>query len=146
MGEDKLVEPQIDDAVTLAKYLDANRVPLTLVAWYWFDDGESWQLLLAGAALDIVAQKPILAYRKVVEAIEALDLKNLSGADVRIVESRSPLAQAIAQVIKTMPGTFTRARCTSTMKNGIFLKEMLVLRSIEPSISDAADIYQQQAG
>lgn len=131
MGEGTLVELQIDDAVKLAQHLDDHQMPLTLVAWYWFDDSESWQLVLAGSALDIVTQRPIDAYRKVVEAIAVLDLAHLSGADVRIVESTSPLAQAIAQVVKTAPGKFTRARCTSTMKNGIFLKDMLVLRSVD---------------
>lgn len=130
MGSTALVEAQLGDAVTLVQKLDARGDPPTLAAWYFYDDADEWRLIVAGPTFDPVLQKqePI-AYRKIVEALAELDLPSISVSDVKLVSSKSPLPTAIRMMIGTGPTGITRAHCVANTINGIFIKEMYVLRS-----------------
>lgn len=130
MGETAMVESQIVDAISLVQSLDARGDSPTLAAWYLYDDANEWRLIIAGPAFDAVLQKqePI-AYQKIVEAMSGLNLTTLSISDVKLVSTMSPLPGTIRMMIGTGPLGITRAHCTANTINGIFIKEMFVLRS-----------------
>lgn len=130
MGEKTLVESQIDDAVQLIHKLDADGNSPSLSAWYYYDDADEWRLIVAGPTFDALLpkQEPI-AYRKLTEAITKLNLTSLSISDLKLLRTNSPLLQAIHLLIGTDPKGIVRAHFTNNTINGIFMKEMLILRS-----------------
>lgn len=130
MGETALVESQVTDAIALVKALDVRGDNPTLAAWYLYDDANEWRLLIAGPTFDAVLQKqePI-AYQKIVEAMNECQSTSLAISDVKIIGSQAALPSAIRMMIGTGPNGITRAHCSANMINGIFIKEMIVIRS-----------------
>ncbi len=132
MGEEVLVEDQIRDAKALIEILDADGASPSLAAWYYYEDGESWQLVLAGAFFDNllgVHGGQSQAYRKVVDAFAKGTFSSLSIADVKLVKSEDELPKTIGTFITTPSKGFVRAHFTNNFVNGIFLKDLLLIRS-----------------
>lgn len=129
MGQEVLVEEKIADSIELMKNLDAQGTQLTNALWLLFSDAESWRLLLAGEAFDpLLPKKESLAYEKVAKAMGGVELKSLSIADIKLVSKDYPLLKATT-FIKTSGTGIMRAHFKDTTFNGIFVKEMLVLRA-----------------
>lgn len=118
------------DAIELVKRLDAADCQPSLAAWYLYDDAGQWRLLLAGAAFDaLLPKEEAAAYRKIAEILSQTKASSLSAADVKLVSSQSALPQTIRFLISTPKDGIVHARFTSNFVNGIFIKDMLVLRS-----------------
>lgn len=130
MGEKALVESQIADAIGLVRKLDADGFSPSLVVWYYYDDAGEWRLLIAGHAFDaLLPKQESLAYRKVAEAMTAVSLSSLTISDVKVIPSTSALPQALRRLVGTDANGLVRAHFSDTTLNGIFIKEMIVLRS-----------------
>ena len=130
MGEAVLVEGQIADAIALVQKLDARGDAPTLAAWYLYDDANEWRLLIAGPIFDAALQRqePI-AYQKIVEALIEAKPTSLAISDIKLIGSRAALPSAIRMMIGTDPNGIARAHCSANTINGIFIKEMIVIRS-----------------
>jgi hypothetical protein len=130
MGEKALVESQIADAVALIQKLDSDKVAPTFAVWYFYDDAAEWRLILAGPTFDALLpkQEPI-AYRKVVEAMAAASLSSLAVSDIKLIRTDASLPKALRFLVGTGPTNIVRAHFTDTTLNGIFIKEMVILRS-----------------
>jgi hypothetical protein len=130
MGEKTLVESKIADAIRLIQKLDADGNSPSLAAWYFYDDVDEWRLLIAGPAFDTLLpkQEPI-AYRKLVEAIASLSLSSLYVSDLKLLTTNSPLPRALRILVRTAPTGIVQTHFTDTTLNGIFMKEMFILRS-----------------
>jgi len=130
MGETVLVEAKVNDAIQLIQKLDAGGDAPSMAVWYFYDDADEWRLLIAGPTFDALLpkQEPV-AYKKLVEALVSLSLSSLSISDLKVVETKSPLAQSLRHLIRTGPTGITRAQFTNTTLNRIFIKEMIILRS-----------------
>ena len=138
MGEKALVEGQISDATELIKKLDEKGNSPTFAAWYFYDDAQEWRLLIAGPAFD--AQLPKhepSAYQIVAEAMKEPAVSTISIADVKLVTSQSSLPTTVGFMIRTPADAFVRAHFTDNYVNGIFLKEMFVLRSAASAVAPA---------
>lgn len=130
MGEEALVESRVADAIELVKALDAAGTSPTLAVWYFYDDAAEWRLLLAGPFFDALLPKDeAIAYRKVIEALTNTTVASLPASDVKLIRTDSPLAKALHRLIGTPPYALTRAHFKNTTLNGIFIPEMIVLRS-----------------
>jgi hypothetical protein len=130
MGEKALVETQVTDAVELIRKLDDVGAPPNLAVWYFYDDAGDWRLIIAGPEFDaLLPNKEAVAYRKVVDAMASLSLSSLTVSDVKLVHSQSPLSRALRSLIRTPPNGIVRAHFADTTLNGIFIKEMVILRS-----------------
>ena len=131
MGEKALVESQISDAVLLIQKLDAEGHSPSLAAWYFYDDIDEWRLLIAGPTFDaLLPKQEAVAYRTLVEAIASLSLSSLSVSDLKLVRTTSPLPQVLRILIRTSSTGTCRAHFSNTTLNGIFMKEMIILRSV----------------
>jgi hypothetical protein len=130
MGENAMVESKINDTVRLIQQLDEDGISPSLVVWYFYADVDDWRLLIAGLVFDelLPKQEPI-AYRKIIEVMAKLSLASLSVSDLKLVSTHSPLPQAILFLIRTGPTGITQAHFIDTTLNGIFIKEMIILRS-----------------
>lgn len=130
MGEKALVESKIVDAISLIQKLDADSDTPSMVAWYLYDDVDEWRLLVAGPTFDkLLPKQEAIAYRKLVDAIVNLSLISLTVSDLKLVATNSPLPQAVRLVIRTTSNVITQAHFTNNTINGIFIKEMIILRS-----------------
>ncbi|MFT3746282.1 MAG: hypothetical protein QM785_18565 [Pyrinomonadaceae bacterium] len=133
MGEKALVESQISDGIELVKKLDERNAGLSFAAWYYYDDVEDWRLLLAGSELDrLLKQNESIAYHLIFEEMTKLPLASISIADIKIVASDSALPATVAVMIQTPPNALVRTHFTDNFVNGIYLKEMFVIRSSRP--------------
>jgi hypothetical protein len=138
MGEKALVESQVADAIALIKTLDSQGLSPTLAVWYFYDDGSEWRLIIAGPGFDtLLPKQELIAYRKIVEAMTATSISSLTISDIKLVKSDSPLPLALRSLVGTGPNGIARAYFTDTSLNGIFIKEMIILRSAQ-SISPRA--------
>lgn len=130
MGETVLVEGKVTDAIKLIQKLDAGGDAPSMAVWYFYDDADEWRLLIAGPTFDTLLpkQEPV-AYKKLVEALASLSLSSLSISDLKLVETKSPLAKSLGHLIRTDPTGITQAHFINTTLNRIFIKEMIILRS-----------------
>ncbi|MBN1652493.1 MAG: hypothetical protein JXA30_01825 [Deltaproteobacteria bacterium] len=130
MAEETLVEGFITDAIKLIDALDKQGDNPTRAVWYYFSDAEKWQLVLAGPSFDqFLSTDQNQAYLKVATAITQANVDSISIADVKLMRTDDKLLQATKYVIKTSPNSVVRALFRDSTINGIFVKEMLVLRA-----------------
>lgn len=130
MGEKALVESLINDAVALITKLDEVGTSPTFAAWYYYDDADEWRLLIASPALDPLLQKQeAVAYRKVIEALSSTSPAALNLSDLKLVATNYQLLQALKFLVGTGPQGIARAHFKDCTMNGIFIKELVILRS-----------------
>ncbi len=130
MGEKALVEGLIIDSIDLIKKLDEHGSKPSLAAWYYYEDAEEWRLIIAGSYFDkLLPKQEAIAYQKISEAISESDIQSLSISLVKVIETSNALAGAIGFLMRTNPDGIVQANFTNTTINGIFLKEMIILRS-----------------
>jgi hypothetical protein len=130
MGEKALVESLVSDAIALIQKLDELASPVTFAAWYYYDDADEWRLLLASPTLDPLLQKQeAVAYRKVIEALLSISPSALSISDLKLIATNSQLPQTLRFLVGTGPKGIVRAHCSDNTINGIFIKEVIILRS-----------------
>jgi len=125
-----LVESRITDSIRLVRQLDSQGDSPTNALWYFYSDGEEWQFLLAGPSFDsLLPRNEEEAYKKIAAAISNISLSSLSIANVKLVRTDNALLSATKFVVKTPPTGVVRAHYRDNMFNGVFVKEMLVLRA-----------------
>ncbi|HXD32937.1 MAG TPA: hypothetical protein VN643_17565 [Pyrinomonadaceae bacterium] len=130
MGEEVLVESQISDSIVLVKTLDAQTLSPSSVVWNYFSDASEWRLLLAGPAFDaLLPKEEARAYQLVAEAMTSTQLSSVTIGEVKIVKSDHPLIKATHLLIGTDPQAFVRAHFRDNRIDGVFIKEMFVIRS-----------------
>ena len=130
MGEETLVESLITDSIQLVGGLDKQGDNPTNALWYFYSEVEEWRLLVAGPAFDTLLPKhEAQAYQKVARAISLAGLDSLTIAAVKLVRTDDVLLSATKFVLKTPPTGVVRAHFRNNTFNGVFVKEMLVLRA-----------------
>lgn len=130
MGEKALVESQIADTAKFLEALDASGASPTVAVWYFYEDIEEWRLIVAGPTYDaLLPKQEPLAYRKLAEALSALSIASVSVSDLKLLKTSSPLVKALQFLVRTPPNAATRAHFSNTTLNGIFMKEMIIMRS-----------------
>lgn len=130
MGESALVESQLADAELLVRKLDEADMAPTLVVWYYYDDAGDWRLIIAGPKFDdFLPKQEAIAYRKVAEAMASVSPASLTLSDIKLLRSDVPLAKAIRMLIHTPSTGVVRAYFSNNSINGIFIKEMILLRA-----------------
>lgn len=130
MGEKALVENLVTDAVALVQKLDELGSSPAFTAWYFYDDAGEWRLLLASPSLDTMLPKQeAVAYRKIIEALNSTSPTALAISDLKLVGTSYPLLQALKLLVSTGPQGIARIHLKDCMMNGIFIKEVVILRS-----------------
>lgn len=130
MAENTLVEGLWTDSVELIKKLDEGEFSPTFAVWYFYEDADQWRLLLGGPRFDdLLPKQEPLAYQKVSEAISVCDLTTLSISLVKLVGLDTPLTKALKFLVGTGEKGLVQATFSNTTLNGIFIKDMVVVRS-----------------
>jgi hypothetical protein len=130
MAEEALVESLVADSVKLVEELDRQGDDPSNALWYYFSDAEEWRFLIAGSSFDrLLPKNQGQAYQNLAQAITKANLDSLSIADVKLVRTDDPLLVATKLAIQTPPHGVVRAHFRENTFNGIYVKEMLVLRA-----------------
>lgn len=130
MGEKALVESLINDAIALIKKLDELEIPPTFAGWYYYADADEWRLLIASQKLDqLLPKQEPMAYRKVIEALSTTSPSSLGVSDLKLVETSYPLLKSLKYIVGTGPTGIGQVHMSNSTINGIFIKEIVILRS-----------------
>lgn len=130
MAESALVESQISDSIALIKLLDEQGEGVSSAFWHYFTDADEWRLLLAGSTFDkLLPNEEARAYQVLAEALTASHATSLTIGEVKLVRTDHHLVQAVLMLIGTPEDDLVRAHFSETTVNGLFVKEMVVLRS-----------------
>lgn len=130
MGEEALVESQITDTISLVKTLESQGDKPSTVVWFYFPDADECRLLLAGPSFDaLLPKEESRAYQRVAEALSKAEVTSLTIGEVKLIKTDYPLLNATRFLIGTPPDAIIRAHFKDNRVDGIFIKEMLVLRS-----------------
>jgi hypothetical protein len=130
MGEEALVESQIADTITLVKSLESQGDKPSSVVWYYFPDAGEWRLLIAGPSFDaLLPKEESRAYQKIEEALGKAQVTSITIGEIKLVRTDYQLLNAVRFMIGTAPDALVRAHFKDNSVNGLFIKEMLVLRS-----------------
>ena len=130
MAEETLVESQISDSISLVKSLEDQGDKPSVIVWYYFPDAEEWRLLLAGPSFDaLLPKEESRAYQRIAAALSKAQSKSVTIGEIKLVKTEYPLLKATRFLIATPPDAIVRAHFRDNSINGIFIKEMLVLRS-----------------
>ena len=130
MAEETLVESLVTDSIELIKRLDKQGDNPTNALWYLYSDAEEWRLLIAGPAFDKLLPKDEgQAYQRIAKAIGSAKLDTLTIADVKLIRTDDTVLKATRFVLKTPQSAVIRAYFRDNTFNGIFVKEMLVMRA-----------------
>jgi hypothetical protein len=130
MAEETLVESLVTDSIELVKQLDNQGDAPSNVLWYFYSDAEEWRLLIAGPAFDKLLPKDEgQAYQKIAKAIGGSKLATLTIANVKLIRTDDAVLKATKYVLKTPQSGVVRAHFRDNTFNGIFVKEMVVMRA-----------------
>ena len=130
MGEKTLVEEVFTDTQNLVQKLDSTGESPSFAAWYYYADAEEWRLIIASPSLDtLLPKQEAIAYQRVIAALSASDAVALAVSDLKVVHTSFPLLGALRFLIRTDPKEIVRAHFKDCSINGMFIKEVVVLRS-----------------
>lgn len=130
MAEETLVESLVTDSIELIRELDKQGDNPTNALWYFYSDAEEWRLLIAGPAFDKLLPKDEgQAYQRIARAVGSAKLGTLTIADVKPIRTDDAVLKATRLALKTSQSAVTRAHFRDNTFNGIFVKEMLVMRA-----------------
>ncbi|MDG6773421.1 hypothetical protein QCB45_03675 [Thiomicrorhabdus sp. ZW0627] len=130
MAETALVESIVEDSIELIKELDNGVYKPSKVIWYYYDDVNSWRLIIVNNEIDkLLPKEEPRAYKVIAEAINKRNLSSLSISEIKLMKSDNPLIETLNFLVKTGPDGFIKATFTDTTINGIFIKDMVILRS-----------------
>lgn len=130
MGEKALVESQLADTKNLLEALDAAGRGPTLAVWYFYEDVDAWRLIIAGPSYDaLLPKREPIAYQELAETLLTVGPASVSISDFKLLQTSSPLVQALRFLMRTTPNAVMRGHFTNTTLNGIFMKEMIIVRS-----------------
>ncbi len=130
MAETAMVEGLIEDSIELVAKLDEGKYKPSKVIWYYYEDVDAWRLIISGGAFDkLLPDKEPHVYKIIAEAVNAKELPSLSVSEIKPMKMNDPLLDALGSLIATGPDSIIRANFSDTTLNGIFIKDMIILRS-----------------
>ncbi len=130
MAETTLVESLIEDSIELIKQLDEGAYKPSKAFWYYYDDVDTWRFIIVSSEADkLLPKQEPLAYKVIAEAINQKQLTSLSISEVKLMKSDDPLIGTLHFLIGTGPDNIIKANFSDTTINGIFIKDMVILRS-----------------
>lgn len=132
MGEKTLVESRISDSIELIKQLDSSGYQPSVAVWYYYGDADEWRLILVGEKFDQhLPKQELLAYQAIAKAINEKNLVTINISEVKIIKSDEPLAKTLRSIVKTEPTGITGMHFSDTTISGVFINEMIILRSAQ---------------
>ncbi|MDH1101126.1 hypothetical protein N5C37_08385 [Pseudomonas mosselii] len=129
MDQKPLVNGSFEASVQLLKELDKTELKPEMAAWFYYDDVEDWRLILSGKKInEFLPGKEALAYKVIAKVLGKTEV-GLAISDVKFMKTDAPLIVALSFLIGTGPDDVSKFSMSNNTVNGIFIKDMVVLRS-----------------
>lgn len=130
MAETALVDGLVEDSIELVRGLDQMQYKPSKVLWYYYDDVDTWRLIMVNSEIDkLLPNHEPKAYKFIAEAINNISLSSLSISDIKLMKSDDPLIGTVGFLMKTDSDIIVKASFSDTTINGIFIKDLIILRS-----------------
>lgn len=121
-----LNEKNIEAGQKLLNQLDKSNIKVDAALWFYFEDIESWKLIIA--LPDLSKFGPKMAYKEVQKAINKLGTEiDISLNDVAISKPDSSLLNLFKIAIKTSTGIHN-IRFSNNIINGHLIKDSYIYR------------------
>ena len=129
MAKQSLVESLISDSVKLVDELDKQGHYPSNALRYFFSVAEEWRLLIAGHSFNQFLPKDE-GQVVITKAIGSANLDSLTVADVKVVRTDDTTLIATKMLVKTSPVDVRPIHFHDLTFNGIFIREICVLRAV----------------
>jgi hypothetical protein len=130
MAEKKMVENKLEETSKLIKYLDSTDYSPSTILWQYFTDADDWRLIIAGKAFDQhLPKNELLAYKIISEALKSENIAEISMADIMIIKTTNSMLYIPNSLFRTDPKGIGRFYFQNNTVNGVFIKEMIIIRS-----------------
>lgn len=126
MVTNTLTESQIKAGEALIKAGDASKLPIDAAFWFYFQDQESWKLMLSIKGVE--KSGPKSAYNKLQKLITKTNIsEQLSLSEIALAKPKAPLLNLLRMAIKTGPG-ISGIRFTGNVINGQLIPDAYIYR------------------
>ena len=129
MAKETLLESDITAGAKFIQTLDKRGQPVDAALWFYYPDSCQWKLLLSSPTFD---NKDLTkSYTKISEILTSEQEigKNISIADVKILNQTDPMMKLLKVIVRTDKGP-NRIRMTSNVLNGIYVEDALIYRNM----------------
>jgi hypothetical protein len=120
-----LTEPMISAGEFLIRHLDKVRFLVDAAFWMRSPDSDVWRLVIASP--EVRSAGPRKTYRRLQSYLNRLEAKDLSLANITLVDSKDRLLQLLRTAIKTGPG-ISGIRFTGNTINGVRFPDSFIYR------------------
>lgn len=123
-----LTDPMISAGESLIRYLDKRRFLLDAAFWMKSPESDLWRLVIASPELRSAG--PRKTYRKLQSYLNRLpEARDLSLANITLLDSRDRLLELLRTAIKTGPG-ISGIRFTGNTINGVRFPDAFIYRVV----------------
>jgi hypothetical protein len=128
MVSNTLTEEQIKAGEALIKEADASKMKIEAALWFYFQDQESWKLMLSIKGLEQEGPKSV--YNKLQKIIVKAKIKeNLTLSEIALAKPKAPLLDLLKIAVHTRPG-ISGIRFTGNVINGQLIPDAYIYRLI----------------
>lgn len=120
-----LTETQIASGKELIEAAERKGIHITAAFWFYFDNGESWKLVLS--TKKIVQDGPRETYEKIQKVLKSSSTITLTLSEISLLKPKAPLLVLMRSVIKTGPG-ISGIRFTGNVVNSQLIPDAYVYR------------------
>ena len=121
-----LTDEKIKAGKELLQACDTSKVTIEAAFWLYFQDQESWKLMLS--VKDINKEGPKSIYNKLQKLLKKNNLKEqLSLSEIALAKHKSPILDLLRSVIKTGPG-ISGIRFTENVINGQLIPDAYIYK------------------
>ena len=121
-----LTEEQIKAGEALIKAGDTSDLRIDSAFWFYFQDQETWKLMLSVKGVETTGPKSI--YNKLQKLItKTIIAEQLTLSEVALVKPKAPLLSLLRTAIKTGPG-ISGIRFTGNVINGQLIPDAYIYR------------------
>ncbi len=121
-----LTDEKIKAGEALLQACDTSKVTIEAAFWFYFQDQETWKLMLS--AKDINKNGPKSIYNKLQKLLKKNNLKEqLPLSEIALAKHKAPILGLLSSVIKTGPG-ISGIRFTGNVINGQLIPDAYIYR------------------
>lgn len=130
MAEPTLIESLVESSRDLLDNLDNNSNSPLKAFWYYYEDADTWKLILSGPSFDkLLKDHEPLAYKIIAEALNQLEDSTLSISDIKLLKLDDQLVRLVHFLVRTKPHAKVHAVFSDLTANGVFIKDVYIIRS-----------------
>lgn len=129
MAKETLLETDIAAGAQFIEALDRRGQSIEAALWLYYPDLPQWKLLLSSAKFE--GKDLTKSYTKISQILSSEEeiSKNISVADVKLLNHGDPMMKLLKGVVHTGKG-LDRIRVTANVLDGIYVEDAIIYRNV----------------